>query len=114
MRGRRRDTLWALATLRQALDVTQARAAAAMGTKQPRIAELEAAALREVNPKLGTLAEYIQAIGGELEVRARFGEQSYRLDGPPQKLPPPVPIEVSPEFEAEAQAMLAEAETDER
>jgi len=92
--------------VRVAMKVTQAAAADAMAVSQPRIAEIEGVALLAANPKLATLAAYVKALGGELEVRARFGEQSYRLEGPPQKLPPPVPIEVSAEFQVDVERMI--------
>jgi len=92
--------------------MTQGAVAEAMGVSQPRVAKLESDALAEADPQLSTLARYVAALGGELEVRARFADRSVRLMGPPQALPPTVPVEVSAETEAEAKATMATVEQD--
>ena len=111
-RGRRRDYLFSLGGLRQACDITQPAVAAAMGVSQPRVAKVEAASLEETDPKLSTLVRYLAALGGELEIRARFGERSYRLAGPPQKLPPPVPVALTDEQRVAIAKELEEAFAD--
>jgi len=108
-RGRRRDYLFSLASLRQARETSQSAVAAAIGVSQPRVAKIESAALDEVDPKISTLVRYLSALGLELEVRARSGGRSYRLFGPPQLLPPPVAVELTDEQRAEAARWIEEA-----
>jgi len=76
---------------------------------RPRVAEIEAKNLLDLDPKLSTLVRYLTAVGLELEVRARGPRgASYRLAGPAQQMAPPTAIELSPDLEAEARAILAE------
>lgn len=60
-----------LVDVRQARSFTQADVAGAMGVGQENIAALE----RRDDPRLSTLIRYVQALGGELELVARFGEE---------------------------------------
>ncbi|MEB3221033.1 MAG: XRE family transcriptional regulator [Candidatus Sericytochromatia bacterium] len=57
-----------LAQLRQALDFTQAQLAALLDVSQPAVTQME----KQTDMLIGTLRTYLEAMGGELEVRARF------------------------------------------
>jgi len=65
----------ALADLREALGVTQQQMAAAMEESQANISRIE----HQENVYFSTLAQYIMALGGQLQVTAVFPEQSLRL-----------------------------------
>lgn len=65
----------ALADIRKARRLTQATLAEAMGTSQGEISELE----RRSDLYLSTLARYIEAMGGELELVAHFGDERVTL-----------------------------------
>lgn len=62
-----------LATLRRSRTFTQVRLAAALGVSQSEVSRIE----RQHNVLLSTVEAYVVALGGELEVVARFddGEQ---------------------------------------
>ncbi|MDQ3363565.1 MAG: helix-turn-helix transcriptional regulator [Actinomycetota bacterium] len=67
------DALLHLADLRQNRGVTQAELASALGVSQPNVSKIERGSGKgEV--LLGTLAGYVEALGGRLEVRAVFPE----------------------------------------
>jgi transcriptional regulator with XRE-family HTH domain len=66
----------ALAELRRGLGVTQDQLAKVLDVRQAAVSKLEA---RE-DVLLSTLAAYVGALGGTLEVLARFGDQAIRLD----------------------------------
>ncbi len=67
------DALLGLADLREARGVTQAELAGALGVSQPNVSKIEAAAgSGEGQVLLSTLAGYVEALGGHLEVRAVF------------------------------------------
>ncbi|HEY9720428.1 MAG TPA: XRE family transcriptional regulator [Oscillatoriaceae cyanobacterium] len=59
-----------LAQLRKAREVTQKQIAAFMSVGQPQITRIE----KQADMYVSTLRHYIEAMGGELEVRARFPE----------------------------------------
>ncbi len=61
--------------LRQARKLTQKALAAAMGTGQTSVSKLE----RRADMYVGTLRNLIQAMGGELEIVARFPEGEYKI-----------------------------------
>lgn len=72
-----------LAELRKSRGITQAELAERLGVSQPNIAKIEAASRTEgsgpgksgaANIYLSTLAGYIEALGGHLELRATFPE----------------------------------------
>lgn len=74
-----------LAALRRSHGVTQAELADRLGVSQPNVSKIEAAAAASVDPgsgknaalqvmQLSTLAHYVGALGGRLEVRATFPE----------------------------------------
>jgi transcriptional regulator with XRE-family HTH domain len=58
----------ALAELRQALGVSQAELAARLNVKQPAISRLE----RREDMTISHLSEVVRALGGELQMTARF------------------------------------------
>lgn len=67
----------ALAELRQLLGRTQVETAAAAGMDQSELSKAE----RRDGHRVSTLRRYVEALGGELEVRARFGKASVVLRG---------------------------------
>lgn len=64
-----------LVELRQARDFTQAELAEALGTTQASVSKLE----RRSDMYLSTLRRLVQAMGGELEITARFPDGEIRL-----------------------------------
>jgi transcriptional regulator with XRE-family HTH domain len=65
-----------LRAIRAHLGKTQAEIAAALGSSQSRVSELE----RQGDHRLSTLRRYVKALGGELSLVARFGKHEVRLD----------------------------------
>lgn len=69
-----------LAELRKSRRITQAELAERIGVSQPNIAKIEtagreaASGLGAANIHLSTLAGYVEALGGHLELRATFPE----------------------------------------
>ena len=61
--------------LRKAHEMTQARMAEILGVAQSEISKIE----HRTDLYISTLAEYVQALGGELEVRAIFPEGEVRI-----------------------------------
>src|SRR3954470_22884533 len=66
----------ALADLRRAQASTQQQLAQTLGVNQAWISRVE----RQTDMYLSTLRSYVEALGGELEVSARFDETLIRLD----------------------------------
>jgi predicted transcriptional regulator len=66
-----------LQAVRELVGKTQVDLAQATGMTQPEISRAE----HRDDHLLSTLRRYIQALGGELEVLARFGDKSVRLKG---------------------------------
>lgn len=64
-----------LAELRRKLGVTQQQLAEALDIQQAAVSRIE----RRDDLLLSSLAAYVQALGGELEVAARFGDRQLRL-----------------------------------
>ena len=62
-----------LAEMRRRLGVTQAEVAARMGITQGRVSAIEHA--KPGTTELRTLAAYVEALGGRLEIIADFGDQ---------------------------------------
>ncbi|HEV3050670.1 MAG TPA: helix-turn-helix domain-containing protein, partial [Longimicrobium sp.] len=62
--------------VREARALTQEELAAAMGTTQASVSKLE----RRSDVYLSSAWRYVQAMGGELEIIARFPDTSFRLD----------------------------------
>ncbi|MGF9692858.1 helix-turn-helix transcriptional regulator [Rhizobium sp. 0TCS1.26] len=67
-----------LKKLRKALDLTQEQIGRKMGTRQVSVAQLE----KRSDVLLSTLQDYVEALGGELELIVRFqGRAPVRLQG---------------------------------
>lgn len=65
-----------LAELRKAKQLTQTEVARLLGRGQPAISELE----HSGDPKLSSLREYVEALGGRLEVAAVFDDERLPLE----------------------------------
>lgn len=61
--------------LRKARQMTQVKLAAAMGVNQGEVSKIE----HRTDLYLSTLAEYIEALGGTLEIRAVFADREIRI-----------------------------------
>ncbi len=66
-----------LAAVRDLLGKTQSDVAETMGSTQSEISRSE----RRQDHLVSTLREYVRALGGELELTARFGDKTIRLHG---------------------------------
>ncbi len=64
-----------LAEMRRMANKTQVEAAELVEMTQSELSKLE----RREDHRLSTLRRYVEALGGELEVIARFGNKAYRL-----------------------------------
>ncbi len=64
---------WRLAEMRRRLGVTQAEVAERMGVTQGRVSAIEHA--KPGATELRTLAAYVEALGGRLEIVADFGDE---------------------------------------
>lgn len=64
-----------LAELRQALSLTQATLAEALGVKQAEISKIE----NRADVFVSTLRRFIQAMGGDLEIRAVFPDRAVTI-----------------------------------
>ncbi len=64
-----------LAMLREQLGTSQVELAAALGTSQSNISQLE----RSNDQMLSSVAKYVHALGGELKVSAVVGDTTYTL-----------------------------------
>lgn len=65
-----------LAELREALRLTQQQMAEVLEVKQPAVAKLE----KKTDMYLSTLRRFIEAMGGELEIRAVFKEGEVKIN----------------------------------
>ena len=72
-----RETIAAmpLDELRRARQMTQARLAESLGVNQGEVSKIE----HRTDLYLSTLAEYVEALGGTLEIRAVFRDQEVRI-----------------------------------
>jgi len=66
-----------LAEVRKEQHLTQKQLAAAMRVGQPRVSQIENGDL--ANTELSTLTAYVEALGGEVQIVASFGERKVRL-----------------------------------
>jgi transcriptional regulator with XRE-family HTH domain len=66
-----------LADLRRFRGLTQIQLAAAAGMDQSELSKAE----RRSGHRVSTLRLYVEALGGELEIFARFGSERVRLEG---------------------------------
>lgn len=64
-----------LADLRNALEMTQTRLAETLGMTQGGVSRLE----HQADLLLSTLRSYVEALGGQLEIHARFGESDFTI-----------------------------------
>jgi transcriptional regulator with XRE-family HTH domain len=64
-----------LSEMRRAMKMTQEEIAAVLGTTQANVSQME----RRTDMYLSTLRQYIEALGGELEITARFPDGELRL-----------------------------------
>ncbi len=71
---------WRLAEMRRRLGVTQAEVAARMGVTQGRVSAIEHA--KAGATELRTLAAYVEALGGRLEIIADFGDERLAFTEP--------------------------------
>ena len=69
------DALLRLADLRETRGVTQAQLALTMGVSQPNVSKLEG----KEDFYLSTLGSFVEALGGHLEVKAVFPDESVDL-----------------------------------
>jgi len=69
--------------LRKALKLTQAEVAERLQISQPSVAALE----QRADVMLSTLAKYIEAMGGQLEINAVFPEATFNLTPPARVFP---------------------------
>jgi transcriptional regulator with XRE-family HTH domain len=74
-----------LAEMRRRLGITQAQVAARMGITQGRVSAIEHA--KPGTTELRTLAAYVEALGGRLEIIADFGDQRLASSNPAPKRP---------------------------
>ena len=68
-----------LAELREALGMTQVALAERLHVTQSRVSRIERGAIDHT--QLETLRAYLEALGGELEVSARFGDERILIAG---------------------------------
>ena len=64
-----------LKALRQRRRVTQVELAEILGVRQASISKLE----KQNDMRLGTLRRYVEALGGELEIRVRFPDEEVEV-----------------------------------
>ena len=72
-----------LTALREGAGLSQRELAARMGVSQPRIAAIE----RCRNVTLDVLAQYVSAVGGQLEITVRTGSRKLTLVGRAKSVP---------------------------
>jgi len=72
-----RNSAARLAELRKGLNLTQIELAKRVGVDQAHVSRIESGNFFEL--EFSTLERYIKALGGKIEVRARFGENSLLL-----------------------------------
>ena len=65
----------ALAQLRRRREITQQELAAALGVSQVNISRIE----HEDEPQLSTMRRFVEALGGELIVQVRIGDETFDL-----------------------------------
>jgi len=66
-----------LAERRKALDLTQAEVAERMGVTKSRVSQIERGEVSTIE----AVARYVQAIGGQIQISAVFGDDLYILRG---------------------------------
>jgi len=68
-----------LRELRQAQSTTQTQLAQQLGIGQSQISQIEQGDIG--HSKIDTLRRYVEALGGQLDIQARFGDTRYMLTG---------------------------------
>ena len=81
----------ALAELRELRGASQGDLADALGVSQPNISRIE----REDDVRVSTLSRYVEALGGQLEIRARFDEGVVELRSEPGSAKQPDRVSVA-------------------
>lgn len=71
------ERAYRLAEIRKEQDVTQAQLAERMHVSQPRISDIEKGKVDRT--EVGTLAAYVEALGGKVKVVAEFGDQALTI-----------------------------------
>ncbi len=77
--GEAYGALISLNELRESRGFTQADLARSMGVSQPNISKIERGV---AGPLLSTIEGYVEALGGRIEVRAVFPDQSFDIAAP--------------------------------
>jgi DNA-binding XRE family transcriptional regulator len=67
---------WSLKELRRRRGLTQRQVAGRLGMTQPEVSRLE----RRSDARLSLVRAYVRALGGEVELTARFGDEAVDLD----------------------------------
>jgi transcriptional regulator with XRE-family HTH domain len=78
-----------LAMIREQRGMSQDAVAEILGTSQSNVSQLE----RSQDQMLSTIAKYVKALGGELELMARFGDTTYTLLDDAQALGAPQEVQ---------------------
>ncbi len=65
----------ALSELREMRGISQAAVAEHLETSRPNISRIE----KEVDVRLSTLERYVEALGGQVEIHAVFGDEDVKL-----------------------------------
>ena len=78
-----------LAMIREQRGMSQDAVAEILGTSQSNVSQLE----RSQDQMLSTVAKYVKALGGELELMARFGDTTYTLLDDAQALGAPQEVQ---------------------
>lgn len=71
------ERAYRLAEIRKEQDVTQAQLAERMHVSQPRVSDIEKGKVDRT--EVGTLAAYVEALGGKVKVVAEFGDQALTI-----------------------------------
>lgn len=72
-----------LKALRRDRHVSQKQIAELMGIRQASVSKIE----NQGDMHLSTLRKYVEALGGQLEVRVRFPDRDVRLESVPSRVP---------------------------
>ncbi len=78
-RRRAMEDVLALSQLRERRGATQRTVAGALGTSQPNVSKIESRMDRHGDVYLSTLSDYIEALGGRLEIAAVFSDETVQL-----------------------------------
>ncbi len=73
------EDVLALSQLRERRGATQSTVAGVLGTSQPNVSKIESRMDRHGDVYLSTLSDYIEALGGRLEITAVFPDEMVQL-----------------------------------